>query len=61
MFKLIKTLKKLAEKVEKLDKRVEELEKKQSQKTISQRTLEENEAVTTSQIIDEWLNGEDGE
>lgn len=46
-------LKNLEEKVDKLFLAVSEM----SKKTISQRTMADEEPVTFNQIIDEWLSG----
>ena len=43
-------------------KRIRVLEEKVdalSKRTISQLTLSDDESVSTSQIVDEWLNGEE--
>lgn len=70
MFGIFKRIKQLEEKVGKLEEsntalqeenkalsgKVEEL----SKRTISQTTTEEGAPVPFSQIINEWLNGEEG-
>lgn len=62
MFGFIKRLKALEErnrilegKTAALEAKVEEL----SKKTISQKTLQEDEPPSPSQILNEWLNGEE--
>ena len=54
---LIKDKKELCEKVEELEKKVGELAKKK----ISDTTTEEDEPVSVSQILDEYLNGDEEE
>lgn len=64
MFKFIKEMKILRENNYLLTKRVEALEEKVeelSKKTISQKTLEEDTPPPPSQILDEWLNGEEAD
>ena len=51
--KLFGKRKSLRQRVEELEKKVEELSKKPTQ--------EETDSVPFSQIIDEWLNGKEGE
>lgn len=62
MFGFIKRLKALEgrnrileDKTAALEAKVEEL----SKKTISQKTLQEDESPSPSQILNEWLNGEE--
>lgn len=50
-----KRIKLLEERLLRAEKRLDELEKK----TISQRTLDKDTPPSASQIIDEWLNGEE--
>lgn len=50
-----KRIKLLEERLLRAEKRLDELEKK----TISQRTLDKAPPPSASQIIDEWLNGEE--
>lgn len=57
IFKKILNKPSLHERVLILERAVEEL----SKKNISQTTTEKDEAATLSQILDEWLNGEEGE
>lgn len=50
-----KRIKLLEERLLQAEKRIEELEKK----TVSQRTLGKDPPPSASQILDEWLNGEE--
>lgn len=52
--KLFSKRKSLRQRVEELEKKVEELSKKPIQE-------EETDSVPFSQIVDEWLNGKEGE
>lgn len=52
-----KRIKLLEERLLQAEKRIEELEKK----TVSQRTLGKDPPPSASQILDEWLNGEEEE
>ncbi len=58
MFKLLKRIKKLEEDNIKLVAKIMALEEKVCKKTISDKTLQEDEPVPYAQIIDEWINGE---
>lgn len=52
---LFKRIKNLEDKVKILEEKVVEL----SKKTISQTTTEKETPATTSEILDEWLNGKE--
>ena len=52
-----KRIKQLEDRVCELEKRIDELQKR----TISQKTLEKDTPPTMNQIMDEWLNGEEGD
>ena len=54
MANIFKKLFSLRQRVEELEKKVEELSKKPTQE-------EETDSVPFSQIVDEWLNGKEGE
>lgn len=55
MFGIFKRIKRLEDKVAELEKSNAEL----SKRTISQTTTAEEPPVPFSQIVDEWLNGEE--
>lgn len=64
MFGFIKRIIALEERSKLLEERTAALETKVeelSKKTISQKTLQEDENPSPSQILNEWLNGEEEE
>jgi len=64
MFRFIKRIIALEERNKLLEERTSALETKVeelSKKTISQKTLQEDENPSPSQILNEWLNGEEEE
>lgn len=50
-----KRIKRLENRVDALEKKIEEMQKR----TVSQKTMEEDQPPTASVIIDEWLNGKE--
>ncbi len=52
-----KRIKQLEDRVCELEKKIDELQRR----TISQKTLEKDAPLTTNQILNEWLNGEEGD
>ena len=50
-----KRIKRLENRVGALEKKIEEMQKR----TVSQKTMEEDQPPTASVIIDEWLNGKE--
>ena len=53
-----KKIKSLEKTIVALEKRLEKVEEKQNEKVISQRKKDDNEELTPTQILNEWLNGE---
>lgn len=53
-----KKIKSLEKTIAALEKRLEKVEEKQNEKVISQRKKDDNEELTPTQILNEWLNGE---
>lgn len=54
----MKKIKSLEKTIADLEKRLEKVEEKQNEKVISQRKKDDNEELTPTQILNEWLNGE---
>ena len=54
----MKKIKSLEKTIAELEKRLEKVEEKQNEKVISQRKKDDNEELTPTQILNEWLNGE---
>ena len=54
----MKKIKSLEKTIAELEKRLEKVEDKQNEKVISQRKKDDNEELTPTQILNEWLNGE---
>ena len=54
----MKKIKSLEKNIADLEKRLEKVEEKQNEKVISQRKKDDNEELTPTQILNEWLNGE---
>ena len=54
----MKKIKSLEKTIAELEKRHEKVEEKQNEKVISQRKKDDNEELTPTQILNEWLNGE---
>ncbi len=50
-----KRIKQLESRVDSLEKKIDELQKR----TVSQKTMEEDQPPTVSVIMDEWLNGKE--
>ena len=64
MFRFIKRIIALEERNKLLEERTAALEtkvKELSKKTISKKTLQDDESPSPSQILNEWLNGEEEE
>ena len=57
MFKRFFKALNIFKRIKEVEKKVEEL----SKRTISQRTLRDEDRASVNQIINEWLNGEDKE
>lgn len=58
---IFRRVKKVEEENALLRQEVKELREELSKRTISQKTMQQdNEPVSTSQILSEWLNGEEG-
>ena len=53
----MKKIKSLEKTIAELEKRLEKVEEKQNEKVISQRKKDDEE-ITPTQILNEWLNGE---
>lgn len=53
----MKKIKSLEKTIAALEKRLEKVEEKQNEKVISQRKKDDEE-ITPTQILNEWLNGE---
>ena len=54
----MKKIKSLEKNIADLEKRLEKVEEKQNEKVISQRKKDDNEELTPTQILNEWLNGD---
>ncbi len=58
---IFRRVKKVEEENALLRQEVKELREELNKRTISQKTMQQdNEPVSTSQILSEWLNGEEG-
>lgn len=58
---IFKRVRKIEEENALLRQEVKELREELSKRTITQKTMQQdNEPISTSQILSEWLNGEEG-